>query len=75
MKKSKKIKILKEKLKKLEAEIKKLRSSPRLKKKGKRRPKDKGDKKKIALAATEAEGPQVKAKDATQPIVRVAAVS
>jgi hypothetical protein len=67
-KKDKKIKILKLELKKLKAEIKKLKSGSR-KKKGKRPPKNKNDR-----TTVEAEGPQVKAKDAKEPTVRVAAV-
>jgi hypothetical protein len=71
-KKGKKIQILKKKLKKLKDEIKKLRSGSGSKKKEKRRPKN--NKKKTAPAAVKAEGPQVNAKDSTQPTVRVAAV-
>jgi hypothetical protein len=73
-KKGKKIKILKIELKKLKAEIKELKSGSR-KKKGKRRPKNRDDKKTVAPDAIKAEGPQVKAKDPTQPTVRVAALT
>jgi hypothetical protein len=73
-KKDRKIKILKLELKKLKAEIKKLKSGAR-KKKGKRRPKNRDDRKTMAPVAIKAEGPQVKAKDSTQPTARVAAVT
>ena len=73
-KKGKKIKILKIELKKLKAEIKELKSGSR-KKKGKRRPKNRDDRKTVAPAAIKAEGPQVKAKDPTQPTERVPALT
>jgi hypothetical protein len=55
-KKGRKIKILKKKLKKLEAEIKKFKSGSRLKKRGK--PKNRDRRKKVAPALPEAAGPQ-----------------
>ena len=63
-KKGKKIKILKKKLMKLKAEIKKLRSAFGARKKGKRPTKKKGKNKKAAPAAAKTEKP-------TQPTVRV----
>ena len=65
-KKGKKIRILKKKLMKLKAEIKKLRSAFGTRKKGKRPTKKKGKEKKTAPAAAKTEKP-------TQPTVRVVA--
>ena len=62
-KKGKKIKILKKKLMKLKAEIKKLRSAFGTRKKGKRPTKKKGNKKKTAPAAAKTGKPQIIAKD------------
>jgi hypothetical protein len=62
-KKGKKIKILKKKLMKLKAGIKKLRSASDTRKKGKRPTKKKGKKKKTAPAAAKTVKPQVIAKD------------
>jgi hypothetical protein len=73
-KKGKKIKILKKKLMKLKAEIKKLRSAFGVRKKGKHPTKKKGKKEKTAPAAAKTEKPQVTAKDSTQPTVRGVAV-
>jgi hypothetical protein len=72
-KKGKKIKILKKKLMKLKAEIKKLRSAFGTRKKEKRPTKKNGKKKKTAPAAAKAKKPQIIAKDSTQPTVRVVA--
>jgi hypothetical protein len=72
-KKDKKIKILKTEIKELKAEIKELKSGSR-KKKGKRLPKNRDHRKKVAPAVIKAEGPQVNAKNPTQATGREAAV-
>jgi hypothetical protein len=68
-KKEKTIKILKKKLKKLKAEIAKLKSAPGTRSKGKRSSKQKGKNKKPLSAAAKSGRLKVIAKDSTQPLV------